>query len=631
MQKYLFLFTIGPVQSFIAQARKTQDLYAGSQLLADLIHCGLGYIKANGNQLIYPSYEETDSGFSMNITQNNNSYPNRIVAIIEQSNNEKLIDFGNSLENVIRNCFKTTACLYFKEILKQNYDENQMLHQIDDLLEMYWVAVPYKSEKYIACFEALETKLATVKNFRQIKQLSDDEIGRKCNVDGQYNVKVYRKSEEEVSNLRSKKLFNNKNYIIRDKDILFRHIQPGEGLSAISFFKRLYRYKKQESQTFPSTAAIALMNIYNNEATKSLLEDYQQLFTPESYDEQLLFEDNLTSNYFTKYAIYAAEGNQQKHLIKEAKKQLEIIKQAAKTKNEPYSKYYALLRFDGDSMGKWLKKADTQEKHSKFSTLLIDFAKKATYVLDGNNASNSKNKTKVDWVSETNRGRTIYAGGDDFLGFVNLNYLFETICILRKLFEEEVSFKAQELFGTTDEFTFSTGIVIAHYKTPLKEVVKKSKELEDNAKKYRKDDGKKANTGICFMTSSTLLAEACFKNEDWLTLELLTNHLLNKELSKKFIFSFTREMQPLTGKWSHGEYQTLIAAQKVELARLINRATTPEFRNSSQINKLIKSLQDLLLTNAKQESSNIYIIDNDNFANFLKIAEKLASKLEKDD
>ena len=36
-KKYLFIFTIGPVQSFIAQARKTQDLYAGSQLLSDLI------------------------------------------------------------------------------------------------------------------------------------------------------------------------------------------------------------------------------------------------------------------------------------------------------------------------------------------------------------------------------------------------------------------------------------------------------------------------------------------------------------------------------------------------------------------------------------------------------------------
>lgn len=32
-QTYLFLFTIGHVQSFIAQARKKKDLYAGSNLV----------------------------------------------------------------------------------------------------------------------------------------------------------------------------------------------------------------------------------------------------------------------------------------------------------------------------------------------------------------------------------------------------------------------------------------------------------------------------------------------------------------------------------------------------------------------------------------------------------------------
>ncbi len=36
-KQYLFLFTIGPVQSFIAQARKTRDLYAGSAILGEII------------------------------------------------------------------------------------------------------------------------------------------------------------------------------------------------------------------------------------------------------------------------------------------------------------------------------------------------------------------------------------------------------------------------------------------------------------------------------------------------------------------------------------------------------------------------------------------------------------------
>ncbi|NPA53826.1 MAG: hypothetical protein GXO21_04085 [Aquificae bacterium] len=35
--EYLFIFTITPVQSFIAQARKTRDLHAGSRILSELI------------------------------------------------------------------------------------------------------------------------------------------------------------------------------------------------------------------------------------------------------------------------------------------------------------------------------------------------------------------------------------------------------------------------------------------------------------------------------------------------------------------------------------------------------------------------------------------------------------------
>lgn len=34
---YLFLFSLGPVQSFIASARKTQDLWAGSYLLSHFV------------------------------------------------------------------------------------------------------------------------------------------------------------------------------------------------------------------------------------------------------------------------------------------------------------------------------------------------------------------------------------------------------------------------------------------------------------------------------------------------------------------------------------------------------------------------------------------------------------------
>ena len=56
MNKYLFLFTVGPVQSFIGQARKTQDLYAGSFLLSHLIDSAMKEIedKVNNCKFIFP-------------------------------------------------------------------------------------------------------------------------------------------------------------------------------------------------------------------------------------------------------------------------------------------------------------------------------------------------------------------------------------------------------------------------------------------------------------------------------------------------------------------------------------------------------------------------------------------------
>ncbi|MFQ3646977.1 MAG: type III-B CRISPR-associated protein Cas10/Cmr2, partial [Anaerolinea sp.] len=38
---HLYLFQIGPVQAFIAQARRTQDLLVGSRILSDLASAGI--------------------------------------------------------------------------------------------------------------------------------------------------------------------------------------------------------------------------------------------------------------------------------------------------------------------------------------------------------------------------------------------------------------------------------------------------------------------------------------------------------------------------------------------------------------------------------------------------------------
>ncbi len=53
---YLFLASIGPVQSFIASGRRTRDLWFGSTLLSELSKTAARTIARNGNNiLIFPA------------------------------------------------------------------------------------------------------------------------------------------------------------------------------------------------------------------------------------------------------------------------------------------------------------------------------------------------------------------------------------------------------------------------------------------------------------------------------------------------------------------------------------------------------------------------------------------------
>mgnify|MGYP001073991910 CR=1 FL=1 len=57
-----------------------------------------------------------------------------------------------------------------------------------------------------------------------------------------------------------------------------------------------------------------------------------------------------------------------------------------------------------------------KEEHQKISSLLAGYAKLAT-----------------EFVEHNHYGKTVYAGGDDFLGFINLNHVFKVMEDLREL------------------------------------------------------------------------------------------------------------------------------------------------------------------------------------------------------
>ncbi len=58
MSDQYFHFTLGPVQSFVAQARRTRDFWAGSFLLSYLSAVAIKAVEKQGGDLIFPIVEE---------------------------------------------------------------------------------------------------------------------------------------------------------------------------------------------------------------------------------------------------------------------------------------------------------------------------------------------------------------------------------------------------------------------------------------------------------------------------------------------------------------------------------------------------------------------------------------------
>ena len=92
MSRSLFSFSVGPVQSFISKARKTQDLYAGSFILSYLCRTGMNKIVEYGSEIILPD-------------PTNAYVPNRFLAIVNETDPKKLQLIGKSVENAVRKKF----------------------------------------------------------------------------------------------------------------------------------------------------------------------------------------------------------------------------------------------------------------------------------------------------------------------------------------------------------------------------------------------------------------------------------------------------------------------------------------------------------------------------------------------
>ncbi|WP_373553991.1 type III-B CRISPR-associated protein Cas10/Cmr2 [Haliscomenobacter sp.] len=582
--KFLLLFTLGPVQSFIAQARKTHDLYAGSRLLSELIKTAID--TAGGEkQLIFPKI-----GAAM---------PNRfLIEVPEKETN--LEAYGQKVERAVRakwNQIAQVALTGFKKPV--GFDE-----QIEQHLEIFWAIEPL-GNKFEDTVKHLDKQVTAMKNIRSFSQYNWQnnavgERGRKCSLDGQRNVQFYRSKVGQKLQAINSPLYSTEGGVCIKDDFKPDVLQPGEGLSAVGFVKR--RYRPENTPEFESTAEIALLDALNflqdkiNNVVSSIrLHEYKNAF--DNFNAQLFYEEGLSEQFLQKQGITCNRPLDELSTIRKI-----YLEDFARENGFRFQKYYAILTFDGDDMGKWLSgkylidTSKLREFQEKFADCLANFAQAAKKRLDNQS------------------GQTVYAGGDDFLGFVNLNHILPVLRKLRQLFEAKVHLPLLPYMQENKRISFSAGICMAHYKEPLSLVLQEAKNAQKKAKELKTKDAFAISvikgSGESHLT--VLPFETGAKNVE--RLEKLIKALIEGGFSNSFISAMHREFARLLD--FKGGLLLFEEMFRNELKRLLNRAANKSWSKETKSHNVEDATNELLELYGFQSTENFFHMLH--IADFLK-------------
>jgi len=158
--KYLFVCAIGPVQDFIATARRSRDLWYGSWMLSELSKAAAKKVDVLfPKSLVFPDPALLETGSRLNV-------PNKISAIFEEDPGQR----GEEVREAVAFRMEELGEDALKPV-KDRIDYPLAQQQIKDLLEFYWVSVPFQSDKdYPEARDRAEALLAARKATRDFKQ-----------------------------------------------------------------------------------------------------------------------------------------------------------------------------------------------------------------------------------------------------------------------------------------------------------------------------------------------------------------------------------------------------------------------------------------------------------------------------
>ena len=502
MTSHILHFTLGPVQSFVAEARRTRDLWAGSFLLSWLSAHAMRGVEAAGpdHEIVFPKVDDDklmQALRSDGIAGGNpyiGSVPNRFKARVP-----KAFDV-TSCTNRVQAKWRDLANAVWREFVadaaKVGSGTETIWHrQIESFWDMAWVMAPDPVDRSDGAW------LDQRKNWRT--HVPSTEGGDHCQLMGQYQeLSGYVRSRGKGERQQQDDFWRT-----MQERVGKLNLRDRERLSAIALVKRLFMCLPEKSlrdaigwvpgegafnvKNWPSVSYIAAAPwldaawTLDQDACKAFHRqvkaeavggiygetDTRLLGTQAPYSSEPFFK--LDGHFFHSDAIRSMEPEQFRsaqgdvtdqqpedrrgRTLKGLTDLCDAIAKARKTpapvpaeesaksaRLPPFraSEFYAVLLCDGDHIGKNLRTLDGEAAAKKG---LAAFTQ------------------GVPAIVERHHGVTIYAGGDDVLALLPLDGAIQAARAIRAEYGSS--------FGDKPQWTLSASIVFAQYHIPLRAVL----------------------------------------------------------------------------------------------------------------------------------------------------------------
>lgn len=447
MNGHLLAIAVGPVQEFIAAARRTRDLWFGSYVLSEISKAVAQSVHLAEGTLIFPAPakdNDLERGSDLNVA-------NVILAEIpaDKDNPEEI---ARKAREAGRECWRSFAGRVIEDRAIASVVQQKIWNeQVDDVVEFYAAWTPVGND-YKAARSRVMRLLAGRKNCRDFEQAKPHPGLPKSSLDGMRDTVLLGPRDGENPQTYRDSWSKETRRKLR--------VRTGEQLDVVGLVKRA----AEGAKPYPSVSRVAADPWIRGHAHQlgTVIAECDQL------GNSVIRQLDISANGHPHYAAFPFEGtavfrNRHHELIEEAELDREALRPLANAVarlGEP-SPYLAVIVADGDKMGETLAKLRGADEHRAFSAKLAEFAEHARGIVN------------------EHQGVLVYAGGDDVLAFAPVD---QCLVCARKLHDKFGELLKEWGEKAETAITLSVGVAIGHFLENLEDLREYGQTAEKDAK-----------------------------------------------------------------------------------------------------------------------------------------------------